>query len=67
MSAIRKNYSEACESMVNQQINMQLYASYVYQSMVSYSIDLRDGSKFMGYPGWTIEREAKTIFRTKKN
>ena len=33
MSAIRQNYSEACEAAVNKQINMELYASYVYQSM----------------------------------
>jgi len=33
MSAIRQNYSEACEALVNKQINMELYASYVYQSM----------------------------------
>jgi len=33
MSIIRQNYSEACEALVNKQINMELYASYVYQSM----------------------------------
>jgi len=33
MSAIRQNYSEACEAAINKQINMELYASYVYQSM----------------------------------
>lgn len=32
-SAIRQNYSEDCEALVNKQINMELYASYVYQSM----------------------------------
>ena len=38
MSAIRQNYSEACEAAINKQINMELYASYVYQSMVSVSM-----------------------------
>jgi len=29
----RQNYHEECEAGVNKQINMELYASYVYQSM----------------------------------
>ena len=33
MSAIRQNYNEACEAAINKQINMELYASYVYQAM----------------------------------
>lgn len=33
MSAIRQNYAEACEAAINKQINMELYASYVYQAM----------------------------------
>ena len=35
MSRIRQNYHEDCEARVNKQINMELYASYVYLSMVS--------------------------------
>ena len=31
----RQNYHAECEAGVNKQINMELYASYVYQSMVS--------------------------------
>ena len=31
----RQNYHSECEAGVNKQINMELYASYVYQSMVS--------------------------------
>ena len=34
-SVIRQNYHENCEASINKQINMELYASYVYQSMVS--------------------------------
>merc|ERR1712168_1788472 len=41
MSAIRQNYSEACEALVNKQINMELYASYVYHSM-AYHFDRDD-------------------------
>jgi len=34
MSAIRQNYHPECEAAINKQINLELYASYVYQSMV---------------------------------
>jgi len=33
MSNIRYNYHESCEVSINKQINMELYASYVYLSM----------------------------------
>jgi len=33
MSLCRQNYNEECEAGVNKQINMELYASYVYMSM----------------------------------
>jgi len=36
MSRIRQNYHEDCEALVNKQINMELYASYVYLSMTYY-------------------------------
>lgn len=32
----RQNYHEECEAGVNKQINLELYASYVYQSMTFY-------------------------------
>uniref|UniRef100_UPI00358F4F6A ferritin heavy chain B-like n=1 Tax=Myxine glutinosa TaxID=7769 RepID=UPI00358F4F6A len=35
-SQIRQNYSDACEAAVNNQINKEMDASYVYQSMSSY-------------------------------
>jgi len=35
-SRIRQNYKEDCEALVNKQINMELYASYVYMSMATY-------------------------------
>ena len=33
-SQIRQNYHEECEALVNKQVNMELYASYVYLSLV---------------------------------
>jgi len=36
MSLCRQNYHEECEAGVNKQINMELYASYVYMSMASH-------------------------------
>merc|ERR1712198_477938 len=35
-SKIRQNYHEDCEALINKQINMEFYASYVYLSMSSY-------------------------------
>lgn len=32
----RQNYSQECEAGVNKQINMELYASYVYLNMAYY-------------------------------
>ena len=34
MSLVRQNFHEECEALINKQINMELYASYVYLSMV---------------------------------
>lgn len=33
-SQVRQNYHQDCEAAVNRQINLELYASYVYLSMV---------------------------------
>ena len=33
---IRQNYHEECEALVNKQINMELYASYVYIAIANY-------------------------------
>lgn len=35
-SRCRQNFSEACESAINDQINAEFGASYVYQSMAAY-------------------------------
>lgn len=34
VSQVRQNFHEECEAGINKQINMELYASYVYLSMV---------------------------------
>merc|ERR1712115_652455 len=36
VSKIRQNYHEDCEALINKQINMGFYASYVYLSMSSF-------------------------------
>merc|ERR1712048_482572 len=46
-SRIRQNYREDCEALVNKQINMELYASYVYMSM-AYYFD-RDDTAYKGF------------------
>eukprot|EP00397_Hematodinium_sp_SG-2012_P062825 GEMP01085573.1.p1 GENE.GEMP01085573.1~~GEMP01085573.1.p1 ORF type:complete len:171 (+),score=21.89 GEMP01085573.1:112-624(+) len=47
-SQIRQNYHEDCEAAINKQINLELYASYVYLSM-SYYFDRDD----VALPGMT--------------
>jgi len=46
VSRIRQNYKEESEALVNKQINMEFYASYVYMSMFTY-FDRDD----VAYPG----------------
>ncbi|KAL9965848.1 hypothetical protein ACROYT_G029702 [Oculina patagonica] len=41
MSLCRQNYHEECEAGINKQINLELYASYVYMSM-AYHFDRDD-------------------------
>jgi ferritin heavy chain len=35
VSQVRQNYHEESEAAINKQINIELHASYVYQSIVS--------------------------------
>lgn len=41
MSLCRQNYHEECEAGINKQINLELYASYVYMSMVGFLLSDR--------------------------
>ena len=34
--SIKQNFHTECEAMINKQINMELYASYVYLSMTAF-------------------------------
>ena len=34
--SIKQNFHAECEAMINKQINMELYASYVYLSMTAF-------------------------------
>jgi len=51
-SAVRQNYHSESEAGINKQINMELYASYVYQSMKLYfereDVALPGFAKFFG-------------------
>merc|ERR1712119_153258 len=49
VSKIRQNYHEDCEALINKQINMEFYASYVYLSMASYFA--RDDIALHGFAG----------------
>merc|ERR1711994_978192 len=46
-SRIRQNYHEECEALINKQVNMEMYASYVYLSMASYFA--RDDQSLHGF------------------
>merc|ERR1712233_123329 len=48
VSRIRQNYHEDAEALVNKQINMEFYASYVYLSMASYFLEM--SKPFMDSP-----------------
>ncbi|XP_025829457.1 soma ferritin [Agrilus planipennis] len=36
MSLVRQNFSKECEDGINEQINLELFASYTYMAMASY-------------------------------
>lgn len=47
-SQLRQNYHQDCEEAINKQINMELYASYTYMSMVrSQSMFTKTTTQFM--------------------
>uniref|UniRef100_UPI00398ED1E5 ferritin heavy chain-like n=1 Tax=Pristiophorus japonicus TaxID=55135 RepID=UPI00398ED1E5 len=49
-SQVRQNYHQECEAGINRQINMELYASYVYMSMSAFfdrdDVALKNFAKF---------------------
>jgi len=52
-SKIRQNFHEECEAVLNKQINMEMYASYVYLSMASYFN--RDDQALHGFAKYFME------------
>lgn len=41
-SQVRQNFHQDCEAAINRQINLELYASYVYLSMVRVHLVIRE-------------------------
>merc|ERR1712172_157752 len=61
VSKIRQNYHEDCEALINKQINMEFYASYVYLSMSSYfNRERAHGMKLMEYQ---TKRGGRVVFQ----
>merc|ERR1712050_259308 len=56
-SQIRQNYHEECEALVNKQVNMELYASYVYTPMFTYFA--RDDLALPGFADFLSKTSAK--------
>lgn len=54
MSLARQNYHEECEAGINKQINLELYASYVYMSM-AYHFD-RDDVALPGFHKFMLKQ-----------
>ena len=38
MAQIKQNFHAECEAGINKQINVELHASYIYQSMVRHQL-----------------------------
>eukprot|EP00493_Phyllostaurus_siculus_P024236 UN24573 len=70
MSNVRQNYHEECEAMINMQINLELYASYVYMAMSYHfdrdDVDLQGFSKFFKKSS-DEEREHAQLFLKLQN
>lgn len=56
MSIIRQRYTEECEAAINRQVNMELYASYLYLAM-SQHFD-RDDVALPGFRKYFAEASA---------
>ena len=58
VSKIRQNYHEDCEALINKQINMEFYASYVYLSMVCIHLF------YPGMHNFTVELSSSSLLAT---
>ena len=54
---VRQNFHEECETAINRQINMELYASYVYLSMVSWMRDFNKPLVKSFFKAYYFDRE----------
>lgn len=66
-SRVRQNFHENCENALNDQINMELYASYVYQSMAIYfdrdDVALPGFSKFFEHNSQEEREHAEKLMK----
>ncbi|XP_067875834.1 ferritin heavy chain-like [Heterodontus francisci] len=66
-SQIRQNYHQDCEAAVNRQINMELYASYVYMSMSAFfdrdDVALKNFAKFFQHQSHEEREHAEKLMQ----
>ncbi|NJI29780.1 ferritin [Aeromonas veronii] len=64
---IRQNYHQECEAAINRQINMELYASYVYISMYAYfdrdDVALKNFAKFFKHQSHEEREHAEKLMK----
>uniref|UniRef100_A0A8C5WDB1 Ferritin n=1 Tax=Leptobrachium leishanense TaxID=445787 RepID=A0A8C5WDB1_9ANUR len=66
-SQIRQNYHQDCEAAINRQINLELYASYVYLSMSYYfdrdDVALKNFSKYFLHQSHEEREHAEKLMK----
>ena len=64
---IRQNYHQECEAAINRQINMELYASYVYISMYAFfdrdDVALKNFAKFFKHQSHEEREHAEKLMK----
>ncbi len=45
VSKVRQNFHANSEALINKQVNMEMYASYVYMAMVSFQVEFTDANR----------------------
>ena len=67
MSLTRQNYHEECEAGINKQINLELYASYVYMSMAGHfdrdDVALKGFAKFFKHSSDEEREHAEKLIK----
>ncbi|XP_043535518.1 ferritin heavy chain-like [Chiloscyllium plagiosum] len=66
-SQVRQNYHQDCEAAINRQINMELYASYVYMSMYAFfdrdDVALKHVAKFFQHQSHEEREHAEKLMK----